>query len=108
MSVATSLARIGRDLRIQSVWDEGEDGLWFSLKPGFRIAIDDTHFAHERTVSDLRARLRDIEPCNCADCAGGGTGIVRLFQPEDPEAPITIGIDGAPEGTIAVLMPCRV
>ena len=68
MSVATSLANIGRDPRIQSVWDEGEDGMWFSLKPGFRLAIDDTHAAHERTVRDLRAKLRQIEPCNCEDC----------------------------------------
>jgi hypothetical protein len=68
MSVATSLRKIGRDPRIQSVWDEGDDGLWFSLKPGFRIAIDNTHSAHESTVKDLLAKLREIEPCNCEDC----------------------------------------
>ncbi len=62
------LAAIARDPRVKSAWDEGDDGLWFDLKPGFRIRGYETHAAHESTVKDLRARLRDIEPCNCADC----------------------------------------
>lgn len=65
---AKQLASIMLDPRVESAWDEGEDGLWFSLKPGFRIRIQDTHFAHEQTVGELRAKLREIEPCNCQDC----------------------------------------
>lgn len=40
--------------------------------------------------------------------AAGGTGIVRVFQPQDdPLAPMTLSIDGAKDGTIAIVMPCR-
>lgn len=64
------LKQIMRDPRVKLAWDEGEDGLWFSLKPGFRLRIDGTHFAHEFTIKDLCAKLRNIEPCNCEDCCG--------------------------------------
>lgn len=40
--------------------------------------------------------------------AAGGTGIVRVFQPQDdPLAPMTLSIDGAKDGTLAIMMPCR-
>lgn len=40
--------------------------------------------------------------------AAGGTGIVRVYQPQDdPLAPMTLSIDGAKDGTLAIVMPCR-
>jgi DNA polymerase III sliding clamp (beta) subunit (PCNA family) len=78
---------------------KGKDGYWF---PNYRQAIPDAEHQGGMKLAFNAQLLADIVK------AAGGTGIVRLFQPEDPEAPITIGIDGAPEGTIAVLMPCRV
>lgn len=65
---ARDLAEIAKDPRVESAWDEGEDGLWFSLKAGFRLRIDGTHAAHEVTAKDLLAKLREIEPCNCPEC----------------------------------------
>jgi hypothetical protein len=65
---ARDLAEIAKDPRVESAWDEGEDGLWFSLKAGFRLRIDGTHGAHEVTGEDLRTKLREVEPCNCPEC----------------------------------------
>lgn len=40
--------------------------------------------------------------------AAGGTGIVSVHQPaDDPDAPMTLSIQGAKDGTVAVMMPCR-
>lgn len=40
--------------------------------------------------------------------AAGGTGIVGVHQPaDDPTAPMTLSIQGAKDGTLAIMMPCR-
>lgn len=40
--------------------------------------------------------------------AAGGTGIVSVHQPaDDPTATMTLSIQGAKDGTVAVMMPCR-
>lgn len=40
--------------------------------------------------------------------AAGGTGIVSVHQlADDPDAPMTLSIQGAKDGTVAVMMPCR-
>ena len=53
--------------KIQRWWDEGQDGYWVQLKPGWRCG--EGHFVHEWTVKEVLLAFRyDISPCNCSEC----------------------------------------
>lgn len=56
MAAPKSLARIKRDPRVTDAWDEGDDGYWADLAPGY-VSADDTTTLHEHTIKDLRAAL---------------------------------------------------
>lgn len=65
--MAKTVDRIKADPRVESVWDEGEDGWWAMLKKGWQW--DDCHGIHERSPRALLEVLRhEVRPCNCADC----------------------------------------
>lgn len=53
-----SLDRLARDPRVVEIWDEGPNGLWVSLAPGYNW--DDTGSLHEWTVRDLLKRRSEI------------------------------------------------
>lgn len=73
------IEQIRKDPRVESVWDESGtgDGYWVNLKPGFADLSDDpwqpTHTIHEWKWSDIRRRMRDVEPCKCKECVAIGT-----------------------------------
>ena len=69
MTTNATQARIARDKRVNEVWNEGDDGWWAELKPGWQWW--DAHYLHERTLTALKGALRDVKPCACADCRGG-------------------------------------
>jgi len=53
-----SLDRLAADPRVIEVWDEGPDGLWVTLAPGWNW--DGASSLHEWRVRDLLARLREV------------------------------------------------
>jgi hypothetical protein len=58
-----SLDRMAKDPRIREIWEEGKDGLWVSLSPGY--SAEGTSGLHEYTVRDLlkaRERIEKGEP----------------------------------------------
>ncbi len=65
-----ALERIRKDPRVESVWDEGEDGMWIALKNGFYFSDygDPVHCVHEWNTKDLLRAFRSVEPCNCEQC----------------------------------------
>ena len=65
-----SLQALAKDRRIASVWDEGDDGYWATLKPGYQW--DGVHGLHERTIANLRRRLAEVRTCACSDCSPKG------------------------------------
>jgi hypothetical protein len=68
-SSMTAIDRISSHPRVQSVSDEGEDGIWVYLKPGFIWRHGDVHSLHERdTALLLRMLDTEIEPCTCGEC----------------------------------------
>jgi hypothetical protein len=52
---------------VSQEWREPDDGYWILLKIGFHC--DDAHAIHEPNKRAARARMRDVKPCNCPDCA---------------------------------------
>ena len=70
MSAAKTLENLKLDPRVTDAWDEGDDGYWVSLKPGFYSALDDfgIHSVHEWNTKDLLAKMRGVKPCTCKDC----------------------------------------
>lgn len=53
MNDATALKRLKADPRVESVWDEGEDGWWCDLKPNWFSDSTETGRLHEGTPQDL-------------------------------------------------------
>ena len=49
--------------------DDGGDGYWIALKPGWRWADDVVHCIHEDTRA--KAHRECVVPCACRDCCGG-------------------------------------
>ena len=64
MSIKIILA----DPRTDSMWNEGDDGWWVSLAPGFRCEATDTHYLHAETVREVFIQWKTVKPCKCADC----------------------------------------
>lgn len=61
------IEQIKADPRVESVWDEGEDGWWAILKEGWQW--DGVHGLHERSPRALLKVLRHaVRPCSCEDC----------------------------------------
>lgn len=56
------------DPRVDEAWDEGDDGLWVSLRAGWKWGGGDTHFLHERSVGALRREMKNVKRCFCLEC----------------------------------------
>lgn len=54
-----SLDKLARDPRIVEVWNEGSNGYWASLAPGFNR--EGCSALHAWTVKDILAQVVDIE-----------------------------------------------
>jgi hypothetical protein len=61
---------VNGDPRIKEVFDEGEDGIWMWLNPGFTCDPRGAHDGHEYTVRDLLRAYKGIQPCDCDQCKG--------------------------------------
>jgi hypothetical protein len=44
--------------KVAAVWNEGDDGWWAELKPGFWCISSDTQGCHEYTVAELIQAIR--------------------------------------------------
>jgi hypothetical protein len=54
---------------ISAEWDEGDDGYWIALKPGWKWAGDvvgAVHCIHEDTK--IKAHRESVVKCNCQGC----------------------------------------
>lgn len=76
MSVPKWLEKIARDPRIDSVSDEGEDGYWVYLKPGFWNPNLGCHMIHEWKREHVLHDFKIIEPCDCDECKRGNTSYI--------------------------------
>lgn len=58
-----------KDKRIDELCDERNNGgdFFVYLKPGYRLA--DAHRFGEETLVDVRASMRLVVRCGCAECA---------------------------------------
>ena len=56
-----SFDRLAKDPRIKEIWNEGKDGYWLSLVPGYRI-YDGTSGIHGYTVKEVLDQISNIEP----------------------------------------------
>lgn len=63
-----TIKSILRDKRVAAVRDEGADGLWADLKPGWRCGLSDTHTCHEWSVADLAKSIAVAQVCRCEQC----------------------------------------
>lgn len=61
-----AIATVKSDSRILDAWDEGEDGLWATLRPGWKW--EDVHALHESTPRCFLRSLKMVKPCNCEEC----------------------------------------
>lgn len=41
---------------------------WLYLKPGWCYPEPGAHIIHESTVREVKAALKSVRPCACADC----------------------------------------
>jgi hypothetical protein len=64
----SAIDKIRKDPRVTDVWNEGEDGWWISLVPGWINAPLEFHGCHEWSVKDLVRSFADIRPCACDEC----------------------------------------
>lgn len=64
----TIVDRIRRDPRCESIADEGDDGWWVMLRPGYCWPEGETHAVHERDLESLWREFRTVAPCRCNDC----------------------------------------
>jgi len=55
---ARTLSDVRRDPRVESVWSEGDDGWWASLKEGW-VRYDGVISLHEYTIKELCRSLND-------------------------------------------------
>ena len=61
--------QIASDPRVQSIHDEGSDGIWVMLKPGWIWKHGDTHALHERELPPLRRMVKhELAKCGCEGC----------------------------------------
>ncbi len=65
-----SLNIVNDDPRVDQVFDEGDDGIWLWLKPGWTCDARGAHDGHEWKVRDLLRVYRQIEACDCDSCKG--------------------------------------
>jgi hypothetical protein len=56
-----TLTELRADPRVREVWNEGEDGWWASLAPGY--CFENCSGLHENTVRELCSALRRVEVC---------------------------------------------
>lgn len=63
-----SLDKFNEDPRVREIFDEGEDGIWMWVAPGFTADPRDAHDIHEWKVRDILRRARSIVPCDCPEC----------------------------------------
>lgn len=54
-----SLDKIAADPRVESIWDEDEDGIWVQLVPGYNW--DGCSCVHEWTVKDLLESFKSVQ-----------------------------------------------
>lgn len=54
-----SLDKIANDPRVEKIWDEGEDGIWIQLAPGFNW--DGYSCVHEWSVKDAIAAFSSVQ-----------------------------------------------
>jgi hypothetical protein len=55
------------DRRIESE-EKDDDGYWIYLRPGWKLAGEETHAIVEETRKEARAKLSDVVKCNCPEC----------------------------------------
>jgi len=62
-----------RDGSTAGVWNEGPDGWWAALKPGWSWCDAEVHCCHEDTLTELLRAVRNTTPCEpgCS-CGHGG------------------------------------
>lgn len=65
---ATIAARLRRSRRVESINDEGTNGIWAYLRPGWRCPAADTHSCHEWSWEELERAVRLAVPCRCDEC----------------------------------------
>jgi hypothetical protein len=53
-----TLNKLAEDPRIEEIWDEGRDGLWASLAPGYNW--DGSSSIHESTAGELIEAMRGV------------------------------------------------
>ena len=68
-----TIKQIARNKKVESINDEGRNGIWAYLKPGWRCPAGDTHQCHEWTVEELAEAVRNAVPCDCEDCTRSRT-----------------------------------
>jgi len=63
---ARTRAQIEADPRVEEIWNEGEDGWWAMLRPGWVVATYEVHCIHEYTIEGVCDKLNDyVTPCDC-------------------------------------------
>ena len=56
---------VENDPRVKEIWNEGEDGWWAYLHPGW-IWDGELHCIHEDTIKDVCDALNfAVSPCDC-------------------------------------------
>lgn len=65
-----SLAALKADPRVLSVQNEGTDGFWVDLAPGW--SRDGAHSVHEYSVRDLHDGMGEVTACDCDVCVDAG------------------------------------
>lgn len=59
--------------RVDEYRDEGRDGHWYYMKPGWRCRRSDTHTVHEDTQEEAIAALIQAVRCDCDQCRSANT-----------------------------------
>lgn len=74
-----TIDRIQADERVEKVWKDPPDGWWMTLKDGFAFEPTEPPYSGQHTTSELRISelakwLKNIQPCQCANCIGMDPG----------------------------------
>jgi len=48
--------------------NDGGDGIWAYLKPGWFCGIAGSHAVHEYRLKDVETRVKSAYRCDCEDC----------------------------------------
>ena len=62
------LTKLAADPRVDEIWDEGDNGYWVYLVPGWINPLHETHSIHEDTQAECLEVFKSIERCTCDGC----------------------------------------